>query len=80
MTTDILNTWKEIAAFLKVSVKYAKKLAKKYKDFPVWRDHRVFSTRQALAEWVEKRAKSLGPSKVPLKTPQRPSKDPSKTP
>ena len=59
MTSDILNTWKEIAAYLKVSVDYAKDLAKKNKDFPIYRDHRVFTTRKALSEWIERKANIL---------------------
>jgi hypothetical protein len=55
--TEILNTWKEIAAFLKVSVDYAKSLAEKNDDFPLFRDNRVFTTRRALTEWIESKAK-----------------------
>jgi hypothetical protein len=56
LTTEILNTWKEIAAYLKVSVDYAKSLAEKNPDFPLYRDARVFTTRRALTEWIEKKA------------------------
>jgi hypothetical protein len=55
--TEILNTWKEIAAYLKVSVGYAKSLAEKNADFPIFRDKRVFTTRRALTKWIEGRAK-----------------------
>jgi hypothetical protein len=61
MTTDILNTWKEIAAYLKVSVGYAKRLAKKHDDFPVFREDRVFTTRQALSRWINSRCTTKTP-------------------
>ena len=61
MTTDILNTWKEIAAYLKVSVGYAKRLAKKHDDFPVFRDERVFSTVSALQNWMNHRCTTKTP-------------------
>jgi hypothetical protein len=62
MTSDILNTWKEIAEYLKVSVSYAKELSKKHEDFPLFRDNRVFTTRDALSDWVKKKAVAV---KVP---------------
>jgi hypothetical protein len=61
MTTDILNTWKEIAAYLKVSVGYAKRLAKKHPDFPVFKDERVFSTVTALDKWMNTKCTSKYP-------------------
>jgi len=54
--TEILNTWKEVAGYLKVSVSYAKELARKHKDFPIFRDNRIFTTTKALSLWIEKKA------------------------
>jgi hypothetical protein len=58
--TEILNTWKEVAAYLKISVGYAQELARRHPDFPVFRDNRIFTTKRALATWVEDKAGKLG--------------------
>lgn len=60
MTSEVLNTWKEVAAFLKVSVTYAKDLARRHDDFPLFREKRIFTTVSALKEWIETKAKKNG--------------------
>jgi hypothetical protein len=53
---EILTSWKEIAAFLRISEGKARELARNHNDFPIFRDGRIFTTIGALTKWIEQKA------------------------
>ena len=51
-----LNTWQEIAAYLKISVRRVQRMKRDNPDFPIWYFGNARTTEQAIVTWIRRKA------------------------